>query len=160
MVVSKAVVTAAGRGAGRQAMLPIVDRDGLTKPVLQIIAEEALESGVERIHVVVAPGDEAVYRAHFRNHAEALRSGGEAEGALDQARRLSDLAQRLTFVVQEEPRGYGHAVWLAREFVGEYLIDHAMTFDPALSIERLRHNIHPEVGFAAGPMAGVALMQM
>ncbi len=119
MVVSKAVVTAAGRGAGRQAMLPIVDRDGLTKPVLQIIAEEALESGVERIHVVVAPGDEAVYRAHFRNHAEALRSGGEAEGALDQARRLSDLAQRLTFVVQEEPRGYGHAVWLAREFVGD-----------------------------------------
>ena len=70
MQISKAVITAAGRGARQypasdtvqKAMLPLVDRDGLTKPVLQIIAEEALESGIEEICVVCAPGDEAVYR--------------------------------------------------------------------------------------------------
>ena len=75
--VSKAVITAAGRGARQypaadtvqKAMLPLVDRDGLTKPVLQIIAEEAIESGIEEICVVCAPGDEAVYREHFRNYA-------------------------------------------------------------------------------------------
>jgi len=70
-------------------MLPVVDRDGLTKPVLQIIAEEALESGIEEICVVSAPGDEAVYRAHFRNYAANLRSAFKGvEWAEEQARRL------------------------------------------------------------------------
>ena len=63
MQITRAVITAAGRGARQypasdtvqKAMLPVVDRDGLTKPVLQIIAEEALESGIEEICVVVRP---------------------------------------------------------------------------------------------------------
>jgi len=126
--ISKAVITAAGRGAreypasdtARLVMSPLVDRDGLTKPVIQIIAEEALESGVEEICVVSAPGDESVYRAHFRNYAENLRAASpDADWAEDQARRLVDLERRLRFVVQSEPKGYGHAVWTAREFVGE-----------------------------------------
>jgi UTP--glucose-1-phosphate uridylyltransferase len=125
--ITKAVITAAGRGARQypasdtvqKAMLPLVDRDGLTKPVLQIIAEEALESGIEEICVVSAPGDEAVYRRHFRSYAENLRSSFRGfEWAEEQARRLEDLEHRLTFAVQPEPDGYGHAVWCARTFVG------------------------------------------
>ncbi|WP_165244235.1 sugar phosphate nucleotidyltransferase [Paludisphaera soli] len=127
MFISKAVITAAGRGARQypasdtvqKAMLPIVDRDGLTKPVLQIIAEEALESGIEEICVVSAPGDEAVYRDHFRNYARNLRTSfRDVDWADDQAQRLLHLEERLTFAVQDEPRGYGHAVWCAREFAG------------------------------------------
>ena len=127
VVITKAVITAAGRGARQypasdtvqKAMLPVVDRDGLTKPVLQIIAEEALESGIEQVCVVAAPGDEAVYRDHFRNYANTLRTGfRDAEWAEEQARRLLHLEERLTFAVQDEPRGYGHAVWCSREFVG------------------------------------------
>lgn len=128
MRISKAVITAAGRGARQypasdtvqRAMTPLVDRDGLTKPVLQIIAEEALESGVEEIRVVSAPGDEEVYRAHFQNYADNLRAASpDAEWADDQARRLVELQRRLSFVAQDEPKGYGHAVWRAREFVGD-----------------------------------------
>ncbi|APW63074.1 sugar phosphate nucleotidyltransferase [Paludisphaera borealis] len=127
MQVSKAVITAAGRGARQypasdtvqKAMSPLVDRDGLTKPVLQIIAEEALASGIEEICVVVAPGDEAVYRDQFRTYANNLRAAyRDAKWADDQARKLLELEQRLTFAVQAEPKGYGHAVWCAREFVG------------------------------------------
>ena len=126
--ITKAVITAAGRGARQypasdtvqKAMLPLVDRDGLTKPVLQIIAEEALESGIEEIGIVTAPGDEAVYRNHFRNYASNLRSTYQGvEWAEEQARRLTDLEQRLRFAVQPEPDGYGHAVWCARTLVGE-----------------------------------------
>ena len=125
--ITKAVITAAGRGARQypasdtvqKAMLPLVDRDGLTKPVLQIIAEEAIESGIEEICVVAAPGDEAVYRRHFRSYAANLRSAYKGvEWAEEQARRLVDLEQRLRFAVQPEPEGYGHAVWCARTFVG------------------------------------------
>jgi len=126
--VSKAVITAAGRGARQypasdtvqKAMSPLVDRDGLTKPVLHIIAEEALGSGIEQICVVVAPGDEAAYRDQFRAYANNLRAAyRDAKWADDQARRLLELEQRLTFAVQAEPKGYGHAVWRAREFVGD-----------------------------------------
>lgn len=64
MQVNKAVITAAGRGARQfpgsdsvqKSMLPLVDRDGASKPVLQIIAEEAIESGIEKICVVCGPG--------------------------------------------------------------------------------------------------------
>lgn len=127
MQITKAVITAAGRGARQypaadtvqKAMLPLVDRDGLTKPVLQIIAEEALESGIEEICVVSAPGDEEVYRSHFRHYAQNLRAGFRDVGwAEEQARRLVDLERRLRFTVQSEPHGYGHAVWCARQFVG------------------------------------------
>ena len=100
-------------------MLPLVDRDGLTKPVLQIIAEEALESGIEELCVVSAPGDEAYYRRHFQSYAANLRSGYPGvRWAEEQLKRLADLEQRTRFAVQSEPEGYGHAVWCARKFVG------------------------------------------
>ncbi len=128
MQITKAVITAAGRGARQypasdtvqKAMLPLVDRDGLTKPVIQIIAEEALDSGIEEICVVAAPGDETVYRNHFRNYAANLQSTYRGiEWAEEQARRLVELEQRLRFAIQPEPNGYGHAVWCARSFVGD-----------------------------------------
>ncbi len=126
--ITKAVITAAGRGARQypafdtvqKAMLPLVDRDGLTKPVLQVIAEEALESGIEEIGVVVAPGDEAAYRRLLRNYAENLRAGFRGEPwAEAQARRLVEMEGRLRFAEQAEPRGYGHAVHCAKGLVGD-----------------------------------------
>ena len=126
MQLSKAVITAAGRGVLQypaldtvhRAVLPLVDRDGLTKPVIQIIAEEALESGIEEICVVTAPGDEERYRMYFRRMLESLQVCGEAPWTQEQRRQLADLERRLRFTVQDEPKGYGHAVWCAREFVG------------------------------------------
>ena len=126
MQVRKAIITAAGRGtrdypaltAVQQAMLPMIDRDGLVKPVIQIIAEEALDSGIEEICVIVAPGDEAVYRSHFAGLEHNLQKYGDADWTADQHRRLRDLERRLTFAVQDEPVGYGHAVWCGRQFAG------------------------------------------
>lgn len=127
MQITKAVITAAGRGARQypasdtvqKAMLPLVDRDGLTKPVLQIIAEEALDSGIEEICVVSAPGDEAYYRRQFEAHAANLRSAFKGvEWAEEQIVRLAELERRMQFAVQPTPEGYGHAVWCARDFVG------------------------------------------
>jgi UTP--glucose-1-phosphate uridylyltransferase len=126
--ITRAVITAAGRGARQypafdtvqKAMLPLVDRDGLTKPVLQIIVEEALESGIEEIGVVVAPGDEPVYRRLLTNYAANLRAGYRGEPwAEEQARRLGEMEARLRFAEQAEPRGYGHAVHCAKGFVGD-----------------------------------------
>ncbi len=127
MQIRKAVITAAGRGVRlypasdsvQKGMLPFIDRDGVNKPVLQIIAEEALESGIEEICVVCAPGDEARYREGFSmlraSLAEAFKG---VEWARRQDERIAALLGRLHFAVQTEPAGYGDAVHRARAFTG------------------------------------------
>lgn len=93
MKVTKAVITAAGRGQRTLPLQTLVDRDGEPKSALRIILEEALSAGIEEICVVIAPGDRDAYAA--------------AAGSL---------AGRLSFVEQREPLGYGHAVLCARGF--------------------------------------------
>lgn len=127
MHIRKAVITAAGRGVRlypaaepvQKGMLPIVDRDGVAKPVLQIIAEEAIESGIEELCVVCAPGDEEKYRNQFQSLRENLLAAYKgADWAQRQAERVTDLLRRLHFAEQAEPLGYGHAVYCAKDFVG------------------------------------------
>jgi UTP--glucose-1-phosphate uridylyltransferase len=102
----------------QKAMFPVVDRDGLAKPVIQIIAEEALDSGIEEVCVVCAPGDEDQYRKQLSLLRENLLNAYQGvEWATNQAERLDSLLRRLRFAPQHEPLGYGHAVHCARDFV-------------------------------------------
>ena len=48
----------------------------------------------------------------------------------------------------------------AGKLTGKCLIDHAVPFDPALSPERLRHDMNPEMGLPAWTMAGVPLVSV
>ena len=126
--VKKAVITAAGRGtrqypassAVQKEMFPLVDRDGLTKPVIQIIGEEAIESGIEEICIVTGMGDEKLYRDYFRrmdeNTAKAFRG---KDWALLQSEKLAAFGERLSFAEQQTPEGFGHAVYQAKKFVGD-----------------------------------------
>jgi UTP--glucose-1-phosphate uridylyltransferase len=93
MKVRKALVTAANP---RQRSLPLqllIDQQGESKSALQIVLEEAAGAGVEEFCVIVCPGDETAY--------------GGACGAL---------RERVRFIAQRDPRGYGHAVLCGREF--------------------------------------------
>ena len=54
----------------------------------------------------------------------------------------------------------GERVHGTGEFARERRVYHAMALDPALPLEGLRHNIHPEVCLAARLVAGMALVQM
>src|SRR5271157_554864 len=92
--VRKAVITAAGENQ-RALPLQTLIHDGVEKSVLGILIEQALTANVGEICVVVWPGDEARYAQAAGRHASAVR-----------------------FVRQEQPRGYGHAIYCAREFVG------------------------------------------
>ena len=126
--VRKAVITAAGRGtrqypassAVQKEMFPLVDRDGLTKPVIQIIAEEAIESGIEEICIITQPGEERRYRDYFQGlDAERLTVFRGKEWALRESEKLAALGQRLHFAEQASPEGFGHAVYQARRFVND-----------------------------------------
>ncbi len=93
MKVTKAVITAAGRGHRALPVQTLVDRDGVEKKALEIVLDEAVDAGAEEVCLVIAPGDQTAYCAAAGSHAP-----------------------RLTFVEQLEPLGYGHAVLLARGF--------------------------------------------
>lgn len=95
MSTKKAVITAAGAGQRRLPLQTLVDRDGVSRTVLAILVREVLSARIEQICVVVSPGDEALY-------AEAV----------------PDYRDALCFVPQDEPRGYGDALWRARNVVG------------------------------------------
>jgi len=126
MRIKKAVITAAARGERlypvadtiQKAMLPIIDVDGLHKPVIQIIAEEAFASGIEELCVVCAPGDGERYMSAFASlHDNLLKSYKGVDWAKEEAEKIDHLLSRIQFTEQEEPLGYGHAVYCAREFV-------------------------------------------
>lgn len=126
MQIKKAVITAAARGERlypvadtvQKAMLPVVDRDGLTKPAIQIIAEEAFAAGVEEIAIVCAPGDEQRYRQTFESlHDNLLKAYQNVSWAKTEAEHIEHLLDRLHFCVQEKTLGYGHAVLQAKDFV-------------------------------------------
>src|SRR5215213_150124 len=126
--VRKAVITAAGRGtrqypastAVQKEMFPLVDRDGLTKPVIQIIAEEAIDSGIEEICIVTQPGEENDYREYFRRMSDQdAKTFRGKDWAILASEKLGSFGERLHFAEQHSPEGFGHAVFQARDFVGD-----------------------------------------
>jgi UTP--glucose-1-phosphate uridylyltransferase len=101
-------------------MFPLVDTDGLAKPVLQIIGEEALAAGIEEICIVTQPGDDAHYRRYFRGLGPSPPDCfKEKDWAVQASDALDDFGNRLTYVAQASPEGYGHAVYQAKDFVGD-----------------------------------------
>jgi UTP--glucose-1-phosphate uridylyltransferase len=126
--VRKAVITAAGRGtrqypasaAVQKEMFPLVDRDGLTKPVVQIIGEEAIDSGIEELCIITAPGEERLYRDYFKRlDNEMVKSFRGKDWAILESEKLQAFGERLHFAEQTTQDGFGHAVYQAREFVGD-----------------------------------------
>ena len=122
MKIRKAVIPAAGLGTRflpatksvPKELLPILD-----KPMLQYVVEEAAEAGIEEVIIVTSPGKESI-AAYFQPDLaleEHLAASG-SQDLLEQVRHVSSLA-RVSFVLQEQPLGLGHAVLTAKAAVGE-----------------------------------------
>ncbi|MEA3034460.1 MAG: UTP--glucose-phosphate uridylyltransferase [Sphingomonadales bacterium] len=119
--VRKAVFPVAGLGtrflpatkAMPKEMLTIVDR-----PLIQYAVEEALEAGIEQMIFVTGRGKTAL-EDHFDIAYEleaVMRGRGKPLDILDSTRMP---AGAIASVRQQEPLGLGHAVWCARELVGD-----------------------------------------
>ena len=126
--VRKAVITAAGKGtrqypastAVQKEMFPMVDRDGLTKPVIQIIGEEAIDSGIEEICIITQPGEESLYRDYFKRlDDDMVKAFRGKDWAILESEKLGAFGERLHFAEQHSPEGFGHAVYQAKKFVGD-----------------------------------------
>ncbi|CAH0236630.1 UTP--glucose-1-phosphate uridylyltransferase [Peribacillus frigoritolerans] len=119
--ITKAIIPAAGLGtrflpatkAMPKEMLPIVD-----KPTIQYIVEEAVASGIEDIIIVTGKGKRSI-EDHFDYAPELeqnLMEKGKVE-LLNKVQYSSNLAN-IHYIRQKEPKGLGHAVWCARNFIG------------------------------------------
>ena len=95
-------------------MLTIVDR-----PVIQYAVDEAREAGIEHF-VFVTGRNKGVIEDHFDRQVElesTLQERGKTR-ALEALRRELPVAGQVSFTRQQEPLGLGHAVWCARNLVG------------------------------------------
>ena len=96
-------------------MLTVVDR-----PLIQYAVDEAREAGIEHF-VFVTGRNKSVIEDHFDKQYE-LEHTLELRGksiALDELHRDLPQAGQVSFTRQQEPLGLGHAVWCARELVGD-----------------------------------------
>jgi UTP-glucose-1-phosphate uridylyltransferase/mevalonate kinase len=125
--VTKALIPAAGFGtrlfpatkATKKELFPVVDRDGIAKPAILLIVEEALEAGIEEVVIVVQEGDLEEFRAFFDTQI-SIENFNKLPGPFqDYARRILDIGRRVRFVTQAAQQGFGHAVYCARDALGE-----------------------------------------
>jgi UTP--glucose-1-phosphate uridylyltransferase len=122
MKVRKAVIPAGGLGtrfipatkSQPKEMIPVVD-----KPGIQYVVEEAVRAGVEDILIITSRG-KFTLEDHFDRSLELeyhLEKSGKTE-ALEEIRAIANLAN-FHYVRQKEPLGFGHAVLVAKEHVGD-----------------------------------------
>ncbi|MBK8944588.1 MAG: UTP--glucose-1-phosphate uridylyltransferase [Ignavibacteriae bacterium] len=95
MNIKKALITSAGKDRQNLPLQKLIDRDGNEKSILNIFIEDILKAGIEEIGIVVRPGDEKAYSSVAGN-----------------------FSNKLEFVKQKEPLGYGHAIYCAKDFIG------------------------------------------
>lgn len=125
--VRKAIIPVAGFGTRlypatrvlKKDFFPIPCPDGMVRPVILILLEELVQSGIEEICLVLGSEEERQQYADYFERPlveEHLRKlNPEAQ---EYENHILDIGKRLHYVYQKEKRGFGHAVYQAAQFVG------------------------------------------
>ncbi len=124
--VRKAVIPAAGFGtrlfpaskATKKELFPVIDRDGIAKPAILLIVEEALQAGIEEIIIIVQKDDLSEFENFFNTQISIENYNKLPANFQEYSRRILEIGQRITFVIQTAQEGFGHAVYTAHEAVG------------------------------------------
>ena len=124
--VRKAIIPVAGFGtrlypatrALKKDFFPIPCADGMVRPVILILLEELVKSGVEEICLVLGSEEERIqYTDFFERQLSEEHLRKLNKEAQEYENRILDIGKRLRYVYQHEKRGFGHAVFQALEFV-------------------------------------------
>lgn len=123
--VRKAVIPVAGFGtrlypatrALKKDFFPIPDKDGIVKPVILILLEELMKSGIEEVCLVLGSEDERLlYRDFFENPLPEEHLKKLSPEMQEYENRILAIGKKLRYVYQKEKRGFGHAVYQAVDF--------------------------------------------
>ena len=124
--VRKAVIPAAGFGtrlfpaskATKKELFPIVDRDGIAKPAILLIVEEALEAGIDEVLIIVQENDLDEFKSFFTEQVTIENYNKLPRHFQEYSRHILDMGRHIKFIVQTAQEGFGHAVYAAQELVG------------------------------------------
>ena len=123
--VRRAIIPVAGFGtrlypatrALKKDFFPIPCPDGMVRPVILILLEELVKSGIEEICLVLGSEEE---RQQYADYFERPLSDEHLRKLNPEAQeyenRILDIGKRLHYVYQREKRGFGHAVYQAAQF--------------------------------------------
>jgi UTP-glucose-1-phosphate uridylyltransferase/mevalonate kinase len=124
--VRKAVIPAAGFGsrlfpaskATKKELFPIIDQDGIAKPAVLLIVEEALNAGIEEVIIIVQEHDLEAFHSFFNVQVTIENFNKLPLHFQKYAQRLLDIGRHVSFAIQDTQEGFGHAVFCARSLVG------------------------------------------
>ncbi|MEA3439495.1 MAG: sugar phosphate nucleotidyltransferase [Chloroflexota bacterium] len=125
--VRKALIPAAGFGtrlfpaskATKKELFPIIDQDGIAKPAILLIVEEALEAGIEEVLIIVQEEDLNEFQSFFNSQVSIENFNKLSDRFQVYARRILEIGRSVSFIIQTAQEGFGHAVYSAREAIGD-----------------------------------------
>ncbi len=125
--VRKAIIPVAGFGtrlypatrAIKKDFIPIPCADGFVRPVILILLEELINSGIEDICLVLGSEEERIqYADFFERQLSPEHLNKLNPQCREYERKIASIGKRLHYVYQKEKRGFGHAVYQAAAFAG------------------------------------------
>lgn len=124
--VRKALIPAAGYGtrlfpatkATKKELFPIIDQDGIAKPAILLIVEEVLQAGIEEVVIIVQQDDLSDFQNFFNTQISIENFNKLQPQFQEYSRRILEMGRHVSFVVQDTQEGFGHAVYCAREKIG------------------------------------------
>ncbi len=127
--IRKAVIPAAGFGtrlfpaskAIKKELFPVIDTTGRAKPLILIIIEEAINSGIEDIAVIVQKNDLKLFEDFFYSPPFIENYNKLSKENQEYSDYLLELGHHVTLITQDVQEGFGHAVYCAREWVNNEL---------------------------------------
>jgi len=157
--IRKAVIPAAGFGtrlfpaskAIKKELFPVIDRKGRIKPVILAIVEEAVNSGIDEVCIVVQKADLELFEEFFGTPPPIENYNKLSQDSKAYNEYLLDLGLRVTLVAQEVQEGFGHAVYCSREWVGDepfllLLGDHLYASDTDTPCAKQLLDVYDELG--------------
>jgi len=131
MTIRKAVIPIAGLGtrhfpashAVKKEMFPVVGTDGIARALFHYHLLELDAAGIEEICIIVQPGEDATVKNYLRGpDAGYLKRLEKYPALLREAEQMRKFAERVTFAVQHQQEGYGHAVYQTKDFAGGEMV--------------------------------------
>jgi UDP-glucose pyrophosphorylase len=125
--VRKAVIPAAGFGtrlfpatkAVKKELFPVIDSGGRAKPAILAIVEEAVAAGIEEVCILVQGQDRELFEEIFCTPPKVENFNKLPKESQKYSEYLMDIGHRITFLPQDLQDGFGHAVYCAKDWVGD-----------------------------------------
>lgn len=130
-MIRKAVIPIAGLGtrhfpashAVKKELFPVVGPDGIARALFHYHLLELEAAGIEEICLIVQPGEDEMVRAYLRGPDEAyLKRLEKYPALLREAEQMRGFARRMSFAVQRQQEGYGHAVFQTQSFANGEMV--------------------------------------